>query len=81
MSVGVACPECGHAESNVTDSRPSGATMRRRRRCCACAHRFTTYELSHQELEAEAKRRVSHRLRDLRPTLESLVAQIEEAAA
>lgn len=40
------CPLCGHKESKVIDSRASdcGASIRRRRRCLACGHRFTTYE-------------------------------------
>ena len=40
------CPSCGHLESKVVDSRPSddGATIRRRRECLECGHRFTTYE-------------------------------------
>ena len=40
------CPSCGHLESKVVDSRPSddGATIRRRRECLECQHRFTTYE-------------------------------------
>jgi transcriptional repressor NrdR len=40
------CPFCGHAESQVKDSRPSedGAAIRRRRLCPECGGRFTTYE-------------------------------------
>ena len=40
------CPSCGFPESKVVDSRPSddGATIRRRRECLECKHRFTTYE-------------------------------------
>ncbi|OYW98523.1 MAG: transcriptional regulator NrdR [Caulobacter vibrioides] len=40
------CPFCGHAESQVKDSRPSedGAAIRRRRSCPECAGRFTTFE-------------------------------------
>ncbi|WP_165054889.1 MULTISPECIES: transcriptional regulator NrdR [unclassified Adlercreutzia] len=40
------CPSCGHDESKVVDSRSAeeGASIRRRRECLACAHRFTTYE-------------------------------------
>ena len=40
------CPSCGHLESKVVDSRPSddGSTIRRRRECLVCQHRFTTYE-------------------------------------
>ncbi len=40
------CPKCGCLDDKVVDSRASreGATIRRRRECEACAHRFTTYE-------------------------------------
>jgi transcriptional repressor NrdR len=42
------CPFCGHAESQVKDSRPSeeGASIRRRRFCPnpECGGRFTTFE-------------------------------------
>lgn len=42
----VRCPICGHEETRVIDSRPAdqGATIRRRRSCSVCGHRFTTYE-------------------------------------
>ena len=40
------CPKCGCVEDRVVDSRASreGATIRRRRECTGCNHRFTTYE-------------------------------------
>ena len=40
------CPKCGCQEDKVIDSRASreGATIRRRRECEKCHHRFTTYE-------------------------------------
>src|SRR6266853_4982406 len=40
------CPKCGCQDDKVIDSRASreGATIRRRRECIGCAHRFTTYE-------------------------------------
>ncbi|MDB5475615.1 MAG: putative transcriptional regulator, consists of a Zn-ribbon and ATP-cone domain [Phenylobacterium sp.] len=40
------CPFCGHAESQVKDSRPSedAAAIRRRRFCPECEGRFTTFE-------------------------------------
>jgi transcriptional repressor NrdR len=40
------CPHCGGQEDKVVDSRASreGATIRRRRECITCQHRFTTYE-------------------------------------
>ena len=41
------CPVCGHIESKVVDSRPAEeyASIRRRRECCECRRRFTTYEV------------------------------------
>jgi transcriptional repressor NrdR len=40
------CPKCGIDDDKVLDSRAvrEGAAIRRRRECCACSHRFTTYE-------------------------------------
>ena len=40
------CPKCGCVDDKVIDSRSSreGATIRRRRECLKCSHRFTTYE-------------------------------------
>jgi transcriptional repressor NrdR len=40
------CPKCGCQEDKVIDSRSSreGGTIRRRRECLQCGHRFTTYE-------------------------------------
>lgn len=40
------CPLCGHPESKVVDSRSAeeGCSIRRRRECLECGHRFTTYE-------------------------------------
>ena len=40
------CPFCGHADTQVAETRLSedGDCVRRRRRCHACDKRFTTYE-------------------------------------
>src|SRR5271154_1616092 len=40
------CPKCGNQDDKVIDSRASreGSTIRRRRQCLQCNHRFTTYE-------------------------------------
>ena len=40
------CPDCGHEESKVLDSRPvlESREIRRRRECLDCGRRFTTYE-------------------------------------
>jgi transcriptional repressor NrdR len=47
------CTKCGWQEDKVIDSRTSkeGSTIRRRRECLACGHRFTTYEqIEHEGL-------------------------------
>jgi transcriptional repressor NrdR len=40
------CPRCEQTGTRVIDSRDleGGSTIRRRRECESCAHRFTTYE-------------------------------------
>ncbi len=40
------CPACSNEDTRVVDSRISnaGATVRRRRECQGCRHRFTTFE-------------------------------------
>jgi transcriptional repressor NrdR len=40
------CPRCENDTTRVIDSRDleAGSTIRRRRECEACGHRFTTYE-------------------------------------
>ncbi|TDQ41412.1 transcriptional regulator NrdR [Tepidicella xavieri] len=40
------CPFCGHADTQVVETRVAeeGLFIRRRRRCPACDKRFTTYE-------------------------------------
>ncbi|HOD67366.1 MAG TPA: transcriptional regulator NrdR [candidate division Zixibacteria bacterium] len=47
------CPNCGHEEDKVVDSRKShdGRAVRRRRECLNCKARFTTYEyVEHQQI-------------------------------
>ena len=40
------CPKCRCQDDKVIDSRTSrdGSTIRRRRECIKCRHRYTTYE-------------------------------------
>ena len=38
------CPICG-CETSVVDTRPSEDSVRRRRKCVECSHRFTTVEI------------------------------------
>jgi len=48
----VHCPRCKSSETSVIDSRVTedGRTVRRRRECIKCNHRFTTFE--RQELNS-----------------------------
>lgn len=52
------CSKCGCQEDKVIDSRTSreGATIRRRRECLNCGHRFTTYEVIENEAISVVKR-------------------------
>ena len=40
------CPACAHLDDKVVDSRQAddGASIRRRRQCLSCGHRYTTFE-------------------------------------
>lgn len=40
------CPSCGDTDTKVLESRlaTDGRSIRRRRSCCQCDYRFTTYE-------------------------------------
>jgi transcriptional repressor NrdR len=71
------CPKCSCQDDKVIDSRSSreGATIRRRRECISCGHRYTTYE----EIE---KPRLMVLKRDGRTeefTREKLAASVEKA--
>ncbi len=52
------CVKCNSLEDKVIDSRQSkdGFTIRRRRECLACGHRFTTYETVEQSEMLVVKR-------------------------
>jgi transcriptional repressor NrdR len=52
------CSKCGCQEDKVIDSRTSreGGTIRRRRECLSCGHRFTTYEIIENEAITVVKR-------------------------
>jgi transcriptional repressor NrdR len=51
------CPFCNHEESKVTDSRDAVEVnaIRRRRECCQCMRRFTTFETV--DLSLQVKKR------------------------
>lgn len=71
------CSKCGCQEDKVIDSRASreGATIRRRRECAQCGHRFTTYE----EIEREGLMVVKHDGRREEFSREKLLGGIKKA--
>jgi transcriptional regulator NrdR family protein len=42
--MGMKCEKCG-SDTKVRESRPREGTIRRRRRCVKCSHKFTTEEV------------------------------------
>jgi len=54
----VLCPVCRSASTKVLDSRDGrdGSSVRRRRACNACGHRFTTHERIEETLPVVVKR-------------------------
>ena len=53
MSDAIPCPECLRTATRVVDSRPSyeRGSVTRRRECCTCGYRWTTYEIDADRLE------------------------------
>ena len=74
------CPKCGYIEDRVIDSRSSkdGASIRRRRECTECLHRFTTYE----QIERAEIRVVKREACEQRPvSREAIEIAVEEIAS
>jgi transcriptional repressor NrdR len=71
------CPKCGCQDDKVIDSRSSreGATIRRRRECISCGHRFTTYE----ELEQSGLMVIKHDGRREELSKEKLLSGLRKA--
>ena len=74
------CPKCGHGDDRVIDSRTSrdGKTIRRRRECLKCAHRFTTYEEIEKENLRVVKRDGRHEEFDRHKLLSGLKKACEK---
>lgn len=49
------CPKCESPDNKTIDSRPASDTIRRRRKCDACEHRWTTYEVPDEWLHASSR--------------------------
>ena len=44
------CPKCKEGTAVVKETRPSKSGLRRRRQCDLCEHKFTTYEMTDENL-------------------------------
>jgi transcriptional repressor NrdR len=68
------CPFCGHADTQVVETRISedADSIRRRRQCASCEKRFTTYERPEVNFPAVVKkdgRRIDYESAKLRASL------------
>jgi transcriptional repressor NrdR len=72
----VRCPVCGNPSIKVLDSREGrdGRSIRRRRTCNACGHRFTTRERIEESLPTVVKRDGSKQPFDRKKLLRGLEA-------
>lgn len=59
------CTRCHSSNTSVLSTDPSGQSIRRRRKCDDCNHRFTTYE-STENVAAQLEELRRH----LRPVME-----------
>jgi transcriptional regulator NrdR family protein len=74
---GFACPKCD-ARTNVKDSRQDvDGSVRRRRECSQCSHRFTTYEEVSGRLEKASDRERLRLYERLFPKLVALANDID----
>ena len=75
------CPYCGDQESKVIDSRHSDdLSIRRRRECCRCGHRFTTYESVESQPILVVKRNGSRQNFDKNKIVNSMIRAFERRA-
>ena len=74
------CPRCGCSESKVIDSRSTeeGSSIRRRRECLQCAHRFTTFETIEQLPLVVIKRDGSRQSFDKNKLVSSMLKSCEK---
>ena len=76
------CQQCQHAETKVLESRESrdGRTIRRRRECQGCGHRFTTFERSEEQPLYVEKRDGTRELFDRAKLVRSMVIASQKRA-
>lgn len=75
---GIECPSCRKVgDFRTVEARPSNGSVRRRRQCFNCRHRFTTYERIDGSLAKSVPSDLSEKLR----RLEFLERQVEKLGA
>ena len=74
------CPLCDHIETKVVDSRlvGEGLSIRRRRECLGCNHRFTTYEYIEQVALMVVKRDGRRQVFDRKKIIAGLIKACEK---
>jgi transcriptional repressor NrdR len=74
------CSRCGHQDDKVLDSRTSreGLSIRRRRECLNCGHRFTTYEEIEDQTLSVIKRNGARELFDRKKLLSGMLAACQK---
>lgn len=75
---GLNCDKCGHSETKVSDTRPCAEGIRRRRTCCECNYRFTTYEIAAENMEEMKKSFRDKLVFRLKVKIRELVDEIEK---
>ena len=77
------CPFCAEQESKVVDSRHSedGLSIRRRRECSRCQHRFTTYEMVENLPVLVVKRNGSRQNFDKNKIVNSMIRAFDKRKA
>lgn len=74
------CPNCQHCESKVIESRDvaGGESIRRRRECLRCQHRYTTYERLERPAVTVTKKDGTRQLYDRQKLLSGLQKACEK---
>ena len=75
------CPKCG-GKTYIIDSRPDEEThpaIKRRRMCCKCKNRFSTYEILAESLEiGEMTRKMKRNREKIKALWEYIGRYLEE---
>src|SRR6516165_6383257 len=66
------CPNCGSRESTVKDSRSLKTTIRRRRQCPTCHHRWTTIEAAIDDTASTTQQEMAAKLAKIQDLSEQI---------